>query len=170
MTIPEAVTLVLEAFALGQGGDIFMLDMGEPIKIVDLATQMIRLSGLKPDEDIEIVFTGLRPGEKLEEVLSYGLENITQTEHPQIARLVSPVQEYHRVRSLIDELALAAEDLSLSAKELKKLLVKAAPEYTPSIVSTVETARADVRGFIGDGPAGALAELQGMTPKRSWPN
>jgi FlaA1/EpsC-like NDP-sugar epimerase len=163
MTIPEAVTLVLEAFALGLGGDIFMLDMGEPIKIVDLARQMIRLSGLKPDEDIEIVFTGLRPGEKLEEVLSYGLEDITQTEHPQIARLVSPVQEYNHVRSLIDELALAAEDLSLSAKELKKLLVKAVPEYTPSLINMLKTSRV----FIGDGPAGVLPELKGMTPNHS---
>lgn len=167
MTIPEAVTLVLEAFALGQGGDVFMLDMGEPIKILDLALQMIRLSGLKPYEDIEIVFTGLRPGEKLEEVLSYGLENVTQTEHPQISRLVSPVQEDNHVRPLIDELALAAEDLRLSAKELKELLVKAAPEYTPSIVSTLEKAHAEAHGFIGDGPAGVLPELHGITPDHS---
>jgi FlaA1/EpsC-like NDP-sugar epimerase len=125
------------------------------------------LSGLRPDEDVEIVFTGLRPGEKLEEVLSYGLEDITQTEHPQIARLVSPVQEYHHVRSLIDELALAAEDLSLSANELKKLLVKPVPEYTPSLINMLETSAVDVRGFIGDGPAGVLPELQGMTPNHS---
>src|SRR5258708_22797764 len=104
-----------------------MLDMGEAIKIVGLAMQMIRLSGLKPHEDIEIVFTGLRPGEKLEEVLSYRLENVTQTEHPQISRLVSPVRDYSHVRPLIDELALAAEDLSLSADELKELLVNAVP-------------------------------------------
>ena len=162
MTIPEAVTLVLEAFALGKGGDIFMLDMGEPIKIVDLAMQMIRLSGLKPHEDIEIVFTGLRPGEKLEEVLSYRLENVTQTEHPQISRLVSSVQDYNHVRPLIDELALAAEDPGLSADELKELLVKAAPEYTPFIANRAETSCVEVRGFIGEGPAGVLPELHGM--------
>jgi FlaA1/EpsC-like NDP-sugar epimerase len=167
MTIPEAVSLVLEAFALGQGGDIFMLDMGEPIKIVDLAMQMIRLSGLKPHEDIEIVFTGLRPGEKLEEVLSYRLENVTQTEHPQISRLVSPVQDYDRVRPLIDELALAAEDLGLSADELKESLVKAAPEYTPFIVNRVETSCLEVRGFIREEPPGVLPELHGIAPEHS---
>lgn len=170
MTIPEAVTLVLEAFALGQGGDIFMLDMGAPIKILDLASQMIRLSGLKPHEDIEIVFTGLRPGEKLEEVLSYALENVTQTEHPQISRLVSPVQDYNHVRPLIDELAVAAEDLSLSADELKELLVKAAPEYTPSIINTVETAQAEVPVFISNRLPGVLPELQGIAPEHSLPN
>jgi FlaA1/EpsC-like NDP-sugar epimerase len=167
MTIPEAVSLVLEAFALGQGGDIFMLDMGEPIKIVDLAKQMIRLSGLKPDEDIEIVFTGLRPGEKLEEVLSYRLENVTQTEHPQISRLVSPVQDYNYVRPFVDELALAAEDLDVSADELKELLVKAVPEYTPFITRTVETACVEVRGFIGKKTAGVLPALQGSAPEHS---
>jgi FlaA1/EpsC-like NDP-sugar epimerase len=162
MTIPEAVSLVLEAFALGQGGDIFMLDMGEPIKIVDLAMQMIRLSGFKPHEDIEIVFTGLRPGEKLEEVLSYSLENVTQTEHPQISRLVSPVRDYSDVRPLIDELAVAAEDLGLSADELKELLVKAAPEYTPFIANRAETSCVEVRGFSGEGTAGVLSQLHGM--------
>jgi FlaA1/EpsC-like NDP-sugar epimerase len=169
MTIPEAVTLVLEAFALGKGGDIFMLDMGEPIKIVDLARQMIRLSGFKPHEDIEIVFTGLRPGEKLEEVLSYRLENVTQTEHPQISRLVSPVQDHDHLRPLIDELALAAEDLNLSSDELKELLVKAAPEYTPFIANRVETSRVEVRGFIGERPAGVLPlpELQGIAQEHS---
>jgi FlaA1/EpsC-like NDP-sugar epimerase len=166
MTIPEAVTLVLEAFALGQGGDIFMLNMGEPIKIVDLATQMIRLSGLKPHEDVEIVFTGLRPGEKLEEVLSYSLENVTRTEHPQISRLVSPVQDIH-VRALIDELAAAAENLGHSADELKRLLVKAVSEYTPSTETTVETTHAGVRRFVGDGTADVLPELHGIAPRHS---
>jgi FlaA1/EpsC-like NDP-sugar epimerase len=167
MTIPEAVTLVLEAFALGQGGDIFMLDMGEPIRIVDLAMQMIRLSGLKPHEDIEIVFTGLRPGEKLEEVLSYRLENVTQTEHPQISRLVSPVQDYNYVRPLIDRLALAAEDLELSADELKELLVKAAPEYTPFITQRVETSCVEVRELVGEKSAGVLPALHGIAPEHS---
>jgi FlaA1/EpsC-like NDP-sugar epimerase len=167
MTIPEAVTLVLEAFALGQGGDIFMLDMGEPVKIVDLAMQMIRLSGFKPQEDIEIVFTGLRPGEKLEEVLSYGLENVTPTEHPQISRLVSPVREYSQVRPLIDELAIAAEDLGLSANDLKELLVKAAPEYTPFIANRGETSRVEVHGFVREGSAAVLPEIHGIVPEHS---
>lgn len=166
MTIPEAASLVLEAFALGQGGDIFMLDMGEPIKILDLATQMIRLSGLKPHEDVEIVFTGLRPGEKLEEALSYSLENVTRTEHPQISRLVSPAQDIH-LKVLIDELSGAAEDLRLSADELKLLLVKAVPEYTPCLVNRLDNSRVEARGFIGAVAVGMLPELHGMASESS---
>ncbi|HEY0458040.1 MAG TPA: nucleoside-diphosphate sugar epimerase/dehydratase [Pyrinomonadaceae bacterium] len=84
MTIPEASQLVLQAGALGKGGEIFILDMGEPIKILDLAEDMIRLSGLEPYEDIDIVFTGIRSGEKLFEELEITGENLLKTEHPKI--------------------------------------------------------------------------------------
>ncbi len=84
MTIPEASQLVLQAGALGKGGEIFILDMGEPIKILDLAEDMIRLSGLEPYEDIDIVFTGMRKGEKLFEELEITGENLLKTEHPKI--------------------------------------------------------------------------------------
>jgi len=84
MTIPEACRLVLEAGSLGRGGEILMFDMGEPVKIVDLAYNMIRLSGLEPDKDIRIVFTGLRPGEKLYEELLYDKEKGYSTHHPKI--------------------------------------------------------------------------------------
>jgi FlaA1/EpsC-like NDP-sugar epimerase len=84
MTIPEASQLVLQAGALGAGGEIFILDMGEPVKILDLAEDMVRLSGLQPYEDVEIVFTGARPGEKLFEELEITGENLLKTQHPKI--------------------------------------------------------------------------------------
>ncbi len=84
MTIPEAAQLVLQAAAIGKGGEIFLLDMGEPVKIVDLATDLIRLSGFKPHEDIEIVFTGTRPGEKLFEELGTTEEKVDKTSHGKI--------------------------------------------------------------------------------------
>jgi FlaA1/EpsC-like NDP-sugar epimerase len=162
MTIPEAVTLVLEAFAFGQGGDVFMLDMGEPIKIADLAARMIRLSGFKPYEDIDIIFTGLRPGEKLEEELSYSRENVTPTEHPQIARLISPIQQYSCVGPLIDELSSAVEDLELSADELKKMLTRAVPEYTPFAANAAEAFSNGVCAPVSKAAAEMLPALDGM--------
>jgi len=86
MTIPEACQLVLEAGAMGSGGEIFIFDMGDSVKIIDLARQMITLSGFEPDRDIQIEITGLRPGEKLYEELLNDLENTLPTHHPQIKR------------------------------------------------------------------------------------
>ncbi len=92
MTIPEACRLVLEAGMMGTGGEIFLFDMGKPVKIVDLAKNMIRLSGLEIDKDIQIKFTGLRPGEKLYEELLNDAENTLPTHHPQI--MIGKVREY----------------------------------------------------------------------------
>ncbi|MBS1763412.1 MAG: polysaccharide biosynthesis protein [Bacteroidetes bacterium] len=93
MTIPEACQLVLEACKMGHGGEIFIFDMGKPVKIAELARKMIRLSGLEPDKDIRIVYTGLRPGEKLYEELLNKQENTLATHHPKI--LIAKVREYH---------------------------------------------------------------------------
>jgi dTDP-4-amino-4,6-dideoxygalactose transaminase/nucleoside-diphosphate-sugar epimerase len=84
MTIPEAANLVLQAVAIGEGGEIFILDMGEPVKILDLAKELIRVSGLNPETDIKIVFTGVRRGEKLCEQLQTEKEQLAKTRHPQI--------------------------------------------------------------------------------------
>ncbi len=84
MTIPESVSLILQAGAMGKGGEIFVLDMGEPVLIKDLAEQMIRLSGLEPGKDIEIVYTGLRPGEKLYEELLHKSEGLQPTSHEKL--------------------------------------------------------------------------------------
>ena len=86
MTIPEAVQLVLQAATMGRGSEVFVLDMGEPVRILDLARDLIRLSGLEPDRDIEIMFTGLRPGEKLFEELFNTGEEYRRTEHQKIFR------------------------------------------------------------------------------------
>ena len=92
MTIPEACQLVLEAGAMGEGGEIFIFDMGESIKVDDLAKKMIKLSKLTLDKDIQLVYTGLRPGEKLKEELLNSDENTKQTHHPKI--MIAKVREY----------------------------------------------------------------------------
>jgi FlaA1/EpsC-like NDP-sugar epimerase len=84
MLIPEAVQLIMQAGALGSGGEIFVLDMGKPVKIIDLAHDLIKFSGLRPGQDIEIKFTGLRPGEKLYEELLTAEEGLTQTSYEKI--------------------------------------------------------------------------------------
>jgi FlaA1/EpsC-like NDP-sugar epimerase len=86
MTIPEASSLVLEAAVMGKGGEIFVFDMGQPVKILDLARKMIQLAGLTPDRDIAIRFTGLRPGEKMYEELFKSSENLLPTHHPKIMK------------------------------------------------------------------------------------
>jgi len=104
MTIPEASQLVLQAGALGQRGEIFVLDMGQPVRILDLARDIIILSGLRPEVDIPIVFTGLRPGEKLYEELSIRGENMVATRHPKIAIWKSEPANNAYVQKMIDEL------------------------------------------------------------------
>jgi len=124
MTIPEASQLVLQAAAMGQGGEIFVLDMGEPVKIVDLARELITLSGFRPGEDIEIEFTGLRPGEKLFEELSIEGENMVATRHPKIAVWENIPRDRETLRIGIERLLKVAhsQDRSQIIPILKELV------------------------------------------------
>ena len=109
MTIPEASQLVLQAASMGQGGEIFVLDMGQPVKIVDLARDMIRLSGLEPDVDIRIDFTGLRPGEKMFEELHNDSENVERTRHPMIFIGKMPSHSAQNVESVLSHLGMLSQ-------------------------------------------------------------
>ena len=129
MTIPEAVGLVMQSGAMGQGGEIFVLDMGEPVKIVDLAKQLIELSGLIPDEDIDIEFVGLRPGEKLFEELQHTDENTQPTEHEKIFCFVSEPRKLEEIEAIFDGLRPILHTAEPS--ELKLKLKEAVPEYKP---------------------------------------
>lgn len=116
MTIPEAVHLVLQAFAGGQGGEVFLLDMGQPVRILSLAEDLIRLSGLEPGRDIEIVFTGLRPGEKLTEELAEEGVARQPTAHPEVHRLEEePPLFGAALQQRVDELVQLAQDGDVDA-------------------------------------------------------
>ena len=131
MTIPEAVGLVLQCGAQAVGGEIFVLDMGEPVKVVDLARQMIRLSGYEPDVDIKIEFIGLRPGEKLYEELQHKNETLVKTEHPRIFGFVSEPPSFERMQGVIDEILATAD--KRSSNDLKRFILEYVPEYKPQI-------------------------------------
>jgi FlaA1/EpsC-like NDP-sugar epimerase len=127
MTIPEACELVLEAATMGEGGEVFVFDMGESVKIVNLAKKMITLSGLRVDRDIEIKYTGLRPGEKLYEELLNNDENSLPTHHPKIlvAKVNTPTYAFMEIQ--------VAEMIQLLAdggnNELVAKIKQVIPEY-----------------------------------------
>ena len=129
MTIPEAVQLVLQAGALGRGGEVFLLDMGEPIRIVDIATDLIRLSGLTVGTDIEIKFSGMRPGEKLYEEMFFSAENVLATDHPKVLRArngILPEGIMRRIEALV-----AAAESEHPDEELKQILRNLVPDFHP---------------------------------------
>lgn len=127
MTIPEACELVLQAGTMGKGGEIFVFDMGEPVKIKDLAIKMIKLSGFEPEIDIKLKYTGLRPGEKLyEELLSDGTKNLP-TPHEKIMVSMDPHMEFEDIECLANRITKAA--LRRDQIEVVKLLKKMVPEF-----------------------------------------
>jgi FlaA1/EpsC-like NDP-sugar epimerase len=134
MTIPEAAQLVLQAGAMGEGGDVFVLDMGDPVRIADLARRMVHLSGLEvkceatPDGTIEIQHVGLRPGEKLYEELLIG-DNVEGTSHPLILRAQEAEIPWELLQQLLSELELACN--AFDQKQIRALLLKIVAEYQP---------------------------------------
>lgn len=150
MTIPEAAQLVIQAGAMGQGGDVFVLDMGEPVKILDMARRMIHLSGFEvkdesnPEGDIEIVFTGLRPGEKLYEELLIG-ENVSPTRHPLIMSANEDSLAWSALSAYIEQFQETVN--SHDVERSRALLVEAVKEFEPQcdVADLVQERRANLR-------------------------
>lgn len=134
MTIPEASQLIMQSGIMGDGGEIYVLDMGEPVKITYLAEQMVRLSGKKPGEDIEIVYTGLRPGEKLYEELFYKDESLLDTGHAKILLANSRKSDWKYVEEMMNKMSGAC--LEYNEKGIKSLLKEFVPEMSDERVQT----------------------------------
>ena len=145
MTIPEAVQLLIQAGAMGNGGQILMLDMGEPIKILDLAEDLIRLSGLEVDRDIKIAFTGLEPGEKLYEELLTPQEGVTATRHQRIFVAQLEQIEEKQLLSQIEELSRLAD--TLDTEGIVSKFQELVPTYQPN------------RAFLTDGDTDSASEI-----------
>ena len=130
MTIPEAVGLVLQSACQGNGGDILVLEMGKPLKVIDVARQLIELSGLKPDTDIEIKIIGLRPGEKMFEEIQHTGEEYSPTNNERIFRFTGPVLEYTNLEHILKEInSLILKENDVCKRGVQKLV----PEYNPQI-------------------------------------
>ena len=136
MTIPEACQLILQAMVEGSGGEIFVLDMGQPIKISYLAEQMIRLAGKKPNQDISIVYTGLRPGEKLYEELFHTSEQLVKTDHEKLFKARFRSIEWSKLIAIMQNIQKFCE--TKQNDELFEIMLHLVPEYKPSINSTIE--------------------------------
>ncbi|MEL6457114.1 MAG: nucleoside-diphosphate sugar epimerase/dehydratase [Cyanobacteria bacterium J06621_15] len=164
MTIPEAVQLVLQAAVLGRGGEVLMLNMGEPVKIVDLASELIRLSGYRVNKDIDIVFTGLRPGEKLFEELFIEGEEYDQTEHEKLfmVKNSSRIIPTH-LNATVEALCQAADKNDTNS--IKFLLEQLVPGYKPRYLDDWGEREGFVNRNIRDASDGKI--LKKIEPKRA---
>jgi FlaA1/EpsC-like NDP-sugar epimerase len=164
MTVEEAVGLVLQTSVLAKGGEIFMLKMGEPVRIMDLARSLIRLSGLEPDRDIEIRVTGLKPGEKITEELIEDVSGAEQSAHPDIMVLRS---ENGRVESLADAImGLELMSLGSGKSEMIRALAKLVPTYTADPVHDEPSAEPDAGAAPARAESAGTEYLEGAT----WTN
>jgi FlaA1/EpsC-like NDP-sugar epimerase len=132
MTIPEAVSLILQAAAMGQGGEVYVLEMGEPVRILDLAKQMIRLYGRKPESEVEIKYIGLRPGEKMHEELFHSAENLAGTRHPKIMQAEARKVDWVWLQQELARIASACENQD--ADTIRLALRSVVPEFRDSAV------------------------------------
>lgn len=160
MTIPEAVQLVLQAGALGRGGEVFLLDMGDPIRIVDIAADLIRLSGLTVGTDIEIKFTGMRPGEKLYEEMFFSAENVLSTGHPKVLRArngILPQGIMRRIEALITTAQSGRPD-----EELRQHLRNMLPDFHthPTTLPLVAGDGDSKERAVKDRPPGGVATFR----------
>jgi FlaA1/EpsC-like NDP-sugar epimerase len=144
MTIPEAVELVLQAAAVSTGDELFMLEMGEPVRIVDLAHDLIALSGLRPGVDIEISYTGVRPGEKLKEELYFDHETSDRTSHPKILKARHGSDDRAAVASLLEELRRALE--AGDDAGIRRLVPRLVPEFRGAVQAEAPSAPAVAAG------------------------
>ncbi|WZP00199.1 nucleoside-diphosphate sugar epimerase/dehydratase [Isosphaeraceae bacterium EP7] len=159
MTIPEAAQLVLQAGAQGRGGEIFVLDMGEPVKIVDLARDMIRLSGQAEGRDVEIIFTGMRPGEKLHEELYDQGEELLATAHPKIRAARHRPYPQDRIDAGLDRLVAAVDG---PAKQIVAILADLVPGYRPDRIDPAQHSSDRRPATIGGPTQDSLPEIQAI--------
>lgn len=157
MTIPEAAQLVLQAASMGKGGEIFVLDMGDPVKIVDLARDLITLSGFRPGEDIEIVFSGIRPGEKLFEELSLEGEDISHTQHPKIGIWQKRPENWDALVPALEALVRDAD--SLDREQIRGRMREIVPEFILQAPAP--------KPLTPSASDGAIPVLDSLTPARA---